>query len=313
MAPLPPVLPRTVEAMYAAIERRHNEQERTYLGASIIGDECERKLWYAFRWAGEPEKFNGRMLRLFQTGHDQEARLIKDLRAAGVKVKATHKGEQIGVVDCNGHFRGHLDGEATNVPEAPKAVHVLECKTHNIKSFKDLTLNGVAKAKPMHMAQMQVYMHLRSINRALYVAVCKDDEQIYTERVHYDAEMAMRLLEKARRIIDADSPPPKLHKDIEAKEAFWCRFCPRRDICHDGGMARRNCRTCLYSTPMEDGQWFCTKLGQTLTADEQRQGCDLHLYIPGLVPGEQVDASEAGWVEYRMRDGSIWRDGAAHA
>ena len=39
--------------------------------------------------------------------------------------------------------------------------------------------------------------------------------------------------------------------------------------------------------------------------------CPAHLYLPALVPGEQVDADpEAETVTYRMQSGAIWVDGA---
>ncbi len=46
---------------------------------------------------------------------------------------------------------------------------------------------------------------------------------------------------------------------------------------------------------------------------EQAEGCPAHLFLPGLVPGEQVDASEEDeTVTYKLRDGSVWVDGAAN-
>jgi hypothetical protein len=45
-----------------------------------------------------------------------------------------------------------------------------------------------------------------------------------------------------------------------------------------------------------------------LTRREQETGCAAHLYIPDLIPGEQLDAGE-DWVSYRLPDGTEWRDG----
>jgi hypothetical protein len=45
-----------------------------------------------------------------------------------------------------------------------------------------------------------------------------------------------------------------------------------------------------------------------LSRRDQEAGCAAHLYIPDLVPGEQVDAGE-DWVGYRLADGTTWRDG----
>ena len=45
-----------------------------------------------------------------------------------------------------------------------------------------------------------------------------------------------------------------------------------------------------------------------LSRRDREAGCAAHLYIPDLVPGEQVDAGEdrAG---HRLADGTTWRDG----
>ena len=86
MADLPEIVPLTTSAIWSGWEREQDRSRRTYVGASVLGDECERKLWYSFRWAHEPEVFDGRKLRLFNTGHVEEDRLIADLRRAGIDV-----------------------------------------------------------------------------------------------------------------------------------------------------------------------------------------------------------------------------------
>ncbi len=299
----------TISAIYAAYENRQREDRREYLGMSSLGNECERQLWYEWRWCHPPEKFDGRKLRLFETGHREEARLIADLRAAGVYVINEEGGKQIAVEGVGGHLRGHLDGTARGIPEAPKTEHVLECKTHNLKSFKTLLKDGVEKSKPVHAAQMQLYMHFTGLFRALYLAVCKDDESIYSERINYDPIAAARLIAKAERIIKHQVPPPKLHEDPSAKLAFACGWCPAKGICHEREFALRNCRTCIHSTPvMNDGKWWCEYHNHEITTDEQRVGCLHHNYIPPLVPYEQVDHTEETII-YKKPDGELWVDG----
>ena len=56
---------------------------RHYLGGSQIGEECERKLWYSFRWT-QLVNFGPRILRLFERGHREEPALIRYLTDAGV-------------------------------------------------------------------------------------------------------------------------------------------------------------------------------------------------------------------------------------
>lgn len=308
MAALPQTVSPTIAAIEAAVVASRNEPRRTYLGGSVIGKPCERALWYEFRWAHDAQAFDGRMLRLFGMGHSEEARMIEWLKLAGIHVAGAAEDGQIGVEACGGHFRGHLDGVLLGVVEAPKTEHLLECKTHSAKSFAQLVKHGVAISKPEHMAQMQVYMHLRGLTRAFYLAENKDTSELYAERVNYDPAQAAALLAKAERVIFSDEPPARISED---PDSFACRFCPSILQCHAGSFANRNCRTCLHSAPCEgDGAWICTRHDIDLDREAQERGCEHHLFLPGLVPGEQIDAdTDAETVTYRMADGSEWVDG----
>lgn len=303
----------TIAAIEAAVEAGEQREFDLVVRGHAIGRPCERQLWYRFRWAHAPEQFDGRMLRLFDTGHVEEARLVAWLQAAGVEVAAVdpETGEQWEVVSLDGHFKGHLDGIITaGLKEAPKTPHLLECKTHNAKSFEQLRKHGVAVAKPEHIAQMQVYMHLRGLTRAFYLAKNKDTDELWSERIEYDAVHAMTLLAKAGRIRDAHEPPARISDD---PQNWLCRNCAAVDLCHFGEFALRNCRTCIYATPVAGGTWRCERHERELTIADQKTGCPNHLYLPGLVPGEQVDADpENETVTYRLPDGSAWVDGHAH-
>jgi hypothetical protein len=309
MVALPQTASPTIAAIEAAVEAAEPRDFDAVIRASSIGHPCERHLFYRFRWAHLPEQFDGRKLRLFHTGHAEEARMIAWLRMAGVEVQAVdpETEQQWEVVACDGHLKGHLDGVATGIMEAPKTPHLLECKTHNQKSFDQLKRHGVAVAKPDHVAQMQIYMHLAGLARAFYLAKHKDSDELYAERIHYDMAAALALVAKAERIKAADTAPPRISDD---PMFFQCRWCPSHGICHGGQPALRNCRTCLFSAPSPGGAWICGMRERSL--DEQKAGCRRHLYLPSLVAGEQVDVDEvAETVTYRMPDGSTWVDGAA--
>ena len=312
MAELPAPHQQTLDAIYRAYEAKAERSHRTYLGMSTMGNECDRALWYAFRWAHPPENLDGRKLRLFETGHREEARMLDYLELAGVRVDRVDpaSGEQWALSALGGHFRGHMDGQGEGFLEAPKTRHVLEFKTHNEKSFKALVKDGVQKSKPGHFAQMQLYMHFSGLARAFYMAVKKNTDEIHTERVEYDGQAAIVLVARAERIIQSTEPPPRLHDDPTAKMAWVCNYCPAFAQCHGGQFSPRSCRTCIHSTPV-DGGWNCQHHG-AIDTETQRKGCSLHLYIPALVSGEQIDADpETGTVTYRMPDGAIWIDGGA--
>src|SRR4051812_24610087 len=121
MAPLPPPSMPTVGAIYATYERSAWEKGREHLGASIIGHECERYLWLTFRWAVRVQ-YAGQLLRLFETGQLEEARLVKNLRDAGVTVFEVDPdtGRQWAIRAVDGHFGGSADGIGIGFLEAPR-------------------------------------------------------------------------------------------------------------------------------------------------------------------------------------------------
>ena len=310
-----PISNPTVDAIYKSYEAKADRKPRSYLGMSQMGTECDRALWYTFRWAGGQEDFDGRMLRLFETGHREEARMLDDLEAAGVTVARVDPNtqKQWQVSGVMGHFGGHMDGHGEGFQEAPKTRHLLEFKTHNDKSYKDVVTKGVKLSKPGHYAQMQLYMHYAGLTRAFYLAHNKNTDELYQERIAYDETEAMRLVARAERIITAQEPPPKLHENPESKMAWACKFCPHLQKCHQGTFSTRSCRTCLSATPVEGG-FHCDLFKQVNDPKMQALGCSRHLYIPALVPAEQIDADlDRRTVTYKMRDGGTWVDGSSEA
>jgi hypothetical protein len=258
------------------------QEHRPHMGASLIGHDCERYIWNTWRWALKPS-FPGRILRLFSSGVREEPRLIEELRGIGATVWETDPdtGAQWRVSACNGHFGGSLDGVAQGVPEAPKTPCVLEFKTHNDKSFTALVAKKVKEAKPQHYDQMQVYMGLMQIDRALYMGVNKNTDDVHTEWVHFDEERFKHLLLKAQRLIDMTEPPQRLSED----PAHWqCKMCNFHPVCHGDKAAEANCRTCCHATPATKAEWKCEAKGVTLNDAMQKAGCSQHLMIPALVP-----------------------------
>lgn len=274
------------------------------MGASIIGHPCPRYIWLTWRWARTPE-FPGRVLRLFDTGVREETRLIEELKGIGAEVweRDPQTGDQWRVSACSGHFGGSMDGVAKGLPEAPKTPAVLEFKTHSHKSFTDLINKQVRQSKPQHFDQMTVYMGLMELDRALYMAVDKDTDDIYTEWVHFDEERFQQIMAKAQLLIDSAEPPEKISND----PSFWqCKFCNFHALCHGGIAAEANCRTCCHSTPAAEGQWLCNVKGnKSLSHQEQLTGCSMHLMMPPLVPyAEPIDGGQA-WVMYRHRETGV--------
>lgn len=66
-------------------DRKWLDENRKHLGFSMIGDECQRKLWYGFRWCKTPKPIP-RVKRLFDRGHKEEDRFIDYLKGIGCEV-----------------------------------------------------------------------------------------------------------------------------------------------------------------------------------------------------------------------------------
>lgn len=287
---------RTALAIYESYEKKHKGGFRPHLGASLIGHHCNRYLWLTFRFARETS-FPGRLLRLFDTGHREEERIVSDLEAIGCEVYSVDPstGRQFNYSTLGGHFGGSMDAAVRGLPEAPDTWHVAEFKTHNQKSFDDLTKNGVEKSKPQHFAQMQVYMGFTGMTRAVYIAVNKNTDEIYTERVRYDAKTFKALVDRAERVIFSKTPLEKISND---PAWYQCKWCDYQSICHGTATPNVTCRSCTHSTPVQDGQWSCA------ISQPMQPGCQEHRYIPILLDNfaEPVDASAAGnWVLYRHK------------
>lgn len=314
MGDLSPFLPQeseTVRAIFAYNKKLGDaEPERGYLGASIIGHECDRYLWLMFRGCAK-RTFDGRMHRLFERGRREESWFVDELRGIGCTVheKDPNTNEQVEVVALGGHFRGHLDGVALGIPEAPKTWHVLEFKTHNDKSFSALVKVGVKAAKPMHYAQMMVEMGLSKLSRALNLASNKDTDALHSERIDYDASEFKAIMARAERIIKAPVPPGRL---ASRPDDFRCKFCEAQDLCWGTGevalpVPRKTCRTCCHATPEMDGdgRWSCSKGRKAYSP------CELHLVIPHLILfADPVDAGDT-WIQFQNhKDGEVWRHGS---
>jgi hypothetical protein len=318
MTALPPPPQPIVDAIWRAREAEAAARPR-YEGygvsAGVLGTECDRAVWYGLRWVSLPEAFTGRALRIFERGNIEEARVLADLRRAGLDVLDTDPatGKQWRFALANGWLRGKADGICERVPEAPKARHALEIKSLNAADFRAIQKHGLAKARADHWHQLHAGMIGLGLARGLYVGVNKDTDDILTERVRIDHEEGARQEARVLRLVDAHEPP---HRISDKPDSFACRFCDHRATCHGGAFARRHCRTCVHFTLTTDGNGHCERFDEPRKPDRQHLGadCPAHLFLPGLVPGEQVDADpDAETITYRLPDGSTFTDGAQEA
>lgn len=273
-APIPIPAPevKLIDKIYNGIKNSSSEPLRlSRLGASSIGDACLRKIWLSWRGYDKSD-FDGRMIRLFETGHLQEQRIINDLIRAGCEVwSVDENNNQYAWTDETGHFVVKVDGIIKGVEGAEDKPHILEIKTHNTKSFAELEKKGVEASKPAHYFQMQAGMLFSGIDRAFYVALNKDDERYYVRRIKPDLKIQSEIMLRIKVLLEADLRPAGVSEDIEG---FPCRWCDLNQVCYDYKPPLKNCRSCEFSHPLEEGKWGCAYHKKELSLPQQLKACE---------------------------------------
>ncbi len=217
-------------------QARAGQTKRLYLGASRLGVACERQLQFEYAQApvDHGRDFQGRILRIFERGHLNEASMVTWLRGAGFDLR-THKanGEQYGFSVAEGRLQGHIDGVFVAGPEGFAYPALWETKNLNAKSWRDLQKNGLAISKPVYAAQVAVYQAYLDLhdNPAIFTAVNADTMDIYAELVPFDAALAQRMSDRGVKVIAATEAGELLPRAYLDATHFECKFCSWQDRC----------------------------------------------------------------------------------
>ena len=267
------------DAVDAYIIQKYAEPFRAHLGASKMGSICDRELWYSFRWF-KAEKHGAKLLRLFQAGHRFEPILREELRAIGFQFLDTVDvdGVQTRVVTADGHGGGSCDGVFIAPEYGITVPTLLECKTSGTGAkFDSVRIQRMKDAKPDHFIQDSIYGKLLGIRQCLYVLENKNDSSRYYELVELDWELAQQQETRMFRIINSPVPPERYSN---LPEAFICKFCTFKQICHEDEVPIPNCRNCANAVPIENAQWGCLHFGQIIPKEYLIKGCPEHRPLP---------------------------------
>jgi hypothetical protein len=234
--------------------KRDADPARTYLGGSRLGETCERRLGYEFTKAPQDagKGFSGRLYRIFERGHDAEARMVKYLREAGFDLLTERaNGGQWGFAvarreDGTPRIAGHIDGvlmqylgiagdvevpvEVTKWASALPFPLLWEHKGLKHSSWLDTKRKGVKASKPLYYAQMQVYMAYMQLQHALFTAECQDTCEIFPEVVPFDAKAAQEASDRGVRVVSAETVTD-LPRITRTPTDYRCRSCPFAERC----------------------------------------------------------------------------------
>jgi len=234
-----------VDHIYSSlVAQREKSPRRNYLGASMWGEKCERKLSFIYTKAPVPDekKIKGPTYAIFDMGHDGEKRASEYLRIAGFTLLTERPdGSQFGfeaAKDKDGHalLSGHIDGVFIEGPKKLGDIDLTyplmwENKALGEKSWKDVVKNGLKKSKPIYHVQIQTYCAYMDVpNGGIFTAINRNTGEIYAEVVQYDPIVAQEASDKALRIISAGDPF-ELSRHTNDPSHFECGWCAYKEIC----------------------------------------------------------------------------------
>jgi hypothetical protein len=220
------------ECVDRACARKHaGDQVRNYLGASLIGDECLRRI--QFEWMVATKAFPARVHSIFARGHFFEAETKQMLVDAGFVFAPP---EALGFVAVNGLIAGHADGIIINAPAAPglylATPALWEHKALNARNFRAVERDGLAKVFPRYAAQVAIYQNFLDVRNTALVTITNADtcERLYST-VEFDARRAQEASDRAVQVIEATRVGELLPRLDPACEDFRCRMCSHRERC----------------------------------------------------------------------------------
>jgi hypothetical protein len=310
MARIPKDKKSLTEVIDQAVVDQSSLFPRATLGGSGLGRECDRRIWYSFRWALTENTYEGRVLRLLSRSEREKAWLAELLGIAGCTVQivdGSGKGFEFFAPDLGGHLRVPIDGIVNGLPEAPKTWHLLKFAVLSDEAFQDLCQNGHKKTFRQEYDEILISLELASLDRALVLAVNRADDTLYSERINADKKAATELLGRAHRVITYQEAPPKISENADKAKCTYCDFF---QLCHGAALPSVTCRTCAHSTPVTgagtEAAWHCKRWDLVVPLSESRQAQPCHVYIPSLISwAEPIDADETAEgvvaVQYQIR------------
>ena len=227
----PPGLSRQINReIDGALEiERAGQPQRDYLGASVLGDPCDRRL--AYQYAGVDAQVVGRSLRIFEAGHALEALMSRWLRLAGFDLHDVdpNTGRQLEFSVGDDRVRGHVDAVITSGPNIGPTYPLLwEAKSLNSAGWTDLTNRGLRESKPGYFAQVQIYLSEFKLGACLLTALNKDTGALYHEIVESDPGLGQWFVARGIRIadiVDSGALPDRTSDTGQCRGCSWLSPC----------------------------------------------------------------------------------------
>ncbi len=262
--------PEIIELIDESYEQEPAQRARQYIGASIIGYDCDAAI--AMNLRGYPNVApDPQLKRIFAMGHTIEDMVVADLkRVRGLEIQETNPdtGRQWNYRACGGHVSCNTDGMAIWQGKTL----VLEIKSMNDASFNKFKSKTIRRSHPHYYAQVTMYMGMSGVRQSLFVGYNKNRSVYHAEIVDFDEFEWSAMRYRIKKILRGES------KKIARDRSDWrCKGCFKRDVCWGKVTPEKACSSCVYAVADQRGGWYCTK--HDLPA---KKHCGHYLmYMPG--------------------------------
>ena len=232
----------TAELLLVWDQRRARSQQ-TDLGMSEVGG-CRRRAGY--RLAGvAPTNSGGSIQAVMGTAiHHVVENVFRDLQDAGL-IPAED------LVEHEVHFagvKGHLDRYDSARAE------VDDTKSVDGRRLEYIRVNGPDR---QHVWQSHLYAAAlikegRPVRSIVIDYIARDTGEDHQESMPFDTQHVRDALDWLKYV--RETPLELLSRDYAPTSAF-CRGCPFRDLCWDGGVPNRDPRSVLYLDDPDAQEW----------------------------------------------------------
>ena len=204
------------------VQSRDDKKTRDYIGASTIGSECLRQIWYEFK-GFKAEEVPTKMRRTWAIGKHLEGLIISWLRDCKIDTETIWLD-----LEAEGmpFFKGHLD---LVWMKKGNPFAIIEIKTAKDSSFNIFNKKGLKIWQPSYYAQIQSYMGMSKIYKAYILVLNKDTSELTDELVIFDEVFYQQLKNKAAMVASATVAPPRI-----SGSPLWyqCKMCKYNKVCH---------------------------------------------------------------------------------
>ena len=219
-----------------SIAKQPLDAPRRYIGASSIGRECSREIWYSFNDV-VGGKISAQLKTTFKIGKILEDMILDDVESIGFELE--RPGEINNYLFCRDKdvaiFQGHMDAILYLTRDHPVIFDAKTCKNSSFNAFKK---DGLKSWSSTYYAQMQAYMGMTDIHHACLLALNKDTSEYHHEWIDYDDIYYHELKARAAEISKSTEPPERINKS----PLFWvCNSCRFKTVCHTGDTSDREC------------------------------------------------------------------------